>query len=49
MYAKSRIICPARRAGAGRDPLTLYWTASGIELLFDGAERGVDFAWDYAL
>lgn len=29
---------PAVRAlgrHAGRDPLTLYWTASGIELLFD--------------
>lgn len=53
MYAKSRIICPARRAAlgrhAGRDPLTLYWTASGIELLFDGAELWVDFACDYAL
>ena len=23
---------------AGRDPLTLYWSASGIELLFDDAE-----------
>lgn len=34
---------------AGRDPLTLYWTASGIELLFDGAELWVDFACDYAL
>ena len=43
---------PAVRAlgrHAGRDPLTLYWTASGIELLFDGAELWVDFACDYAL
>lgn len=43
---------PAVRAlgrHAGRDPLTLYWTASGIELLFDGAEPWVDFACDYAL
>lgn len=34
---------------AGRDPLTLYWTASGVELLFDGAELWVDFACDYAV
>ena len=33
----------------GRDPLTLYWTASGIELLFDGTELWVDFACDYAV
>ena len=32
-----------------RDPLTLYWTASGIELLFDGSELWVDFHCDYAV
>lgn len=32
---------------AGRSPLTLYWTASGLELLFDGAELWVDFHCDY--
>ena len=32
----------------GRDPLTLYWTASGIELLFNGTELWVDFACDYS-
>ncbi len=32
----------------GRDPLTLYWTASGVELLFDGSELWVDFFCDYA-
>ena len=34
---------------AGRDPLTLYWTASGIELLYDGGELWVDFHCDYAV
>ena len=28
---------------AGRDPLTLFWTASGIELDFTGSELWVDF------
>ena len=27
----------------GRDPLTLFWTASGIELAFTGTELWVDF------
>ncbi|WP_455500369.1 GDSL-type esterase/lipase family protein [Gemmiger sp.] len=41
---------PAVRAlgrHAGRDPLTLYWSASGIELLFDGSELWVDFHCEY--
>ncbi len=32
---------------AGRDPLTLFWTASGIELNFTGSELWVDFFADY--
>ena len=32
---------------AGRDPLTLFWTASGIELEFTGSELWVDFFADY--
>ena len=32
---------------AGRDPLTLFWTASGIELDFTGSELWVDFFADY--
>lgn len=31
----------------GRDPLTLFWTASGIELDFTGSELWVDFFADY--
>ena len=31
---------------AGRDPLTLYWTASGLELDFTGSELWVDFFCD---
>lgn len=31
----------------GRDPLTLFWTASGIELEFTGSELWVDFFADY--
>ena len=31
----------------GRDPLTLFWTASGIELDFTGRELWVDFFADY--
>ncbi|MGN0706523.1 MAG: GDSL-type esterase/lipase family protein [Faecalibacterium sp.] len=34
---------------AGRDPLTLFWTASGIELIFTGSELWVDFFADYEL
>ncbi len=34
---------------AGRDPLTLFWTASGIELNFTGCELWVDFYADYRL
>ena len=33
----------------GRDPLTLFWTASGIELEFTGSELWVDFFADYAI
>ena len=43
---------PAVRAlgrHTARDPLTLYWTASGIELLFNGSELWVDFRCDYAV
>ena len=32
---------------AGRDPLTLFWTASGMELEFTGSELWVDFFADY--
>lgn len=32
---------------AGRDPLTLFWTASGIELDFTGSELWADFFADY--
>ena len=32
---------------AGRDPLTLFWTASGIELDFTGSALWVDFFADY--
>lgn len=28
----------------GRDPLTLFWTASGMELEFTGSELWVDFS-----
>ena len=31
----------------GRDPLTLFWTASGIELEFTGSELWVDLFADY--
>lgn len=31
----------------GRDPLTLFWTASGMELEFTGSELWVDFFADY--
>lgn len=31
----------------GRDPLTLFWTASGIELDFTGSALWVDFFADY--
>ena len=31
----------------GRDPLTLFWTASGIELAFTGTELWVDFYADF--
>ena len=31
----------------GRDPLTLFWTASGMELDFTGSELWVDFFADY--
>lgn len=31
----------------GRDPLTLYWTGGGVELLFDGSELWVDFSCAY--
>ena len=31
----------------GRDPLTLFWTASGIELDFTGSELWADFFADY--
>ncbi len=31
----------------GRDPLTLFWTASGIELEFTGSELWVDSFADY--
>lgn len=30
-----------------RDPLTLFWTASGMELEFTGSELWVDFFADY--
>lgn len=33
----------------GRDPLTLFWTASGIEMDFTGSELWVDFTADYEL
>ena len=33
---------------AGRDPLTLFWTGSGIELLFTGSELWVEFNADYS-
>jgi len=33
----------------GRDPLTLFWTASGIELEFTGSELWVDFFADYEI
>lgn len=32
---------------AGRDPLTLFWTASGMELEFTGSELWVDLFADY--
>lgn len=32
---------------AGRDPLTLFWTGSGVELSFTGSELWVDFFADY--
>ena len=31
----------------GRDPLTLFWTASGMELEFTGSELWVDLFADY--
>ena len=31
----------------GRDPLTLFWTASGMELEFTGSELWVDLLADY--
>lgn len=33
----------------GRDPLTLFWTASGIELDYTGSELWVDFYADYVV
>lgn len=33
----------------GRDPLTLFWTASGIELEFTGSELWVDLFADYTV
>ena len=33
----------------GRDPLTLFWTASGMELEFTGSELWVDFFADYEI
>ena len=32
---------------AGTDPLTLFWTGSGIELLFTGSELWVELNADY--
>lgn len=32
---------------AGRNPLTLFWTASGIELIYTGSELWVDLYADY--
>ena len=34
---------------AGRDPLTLFWTASGMELEFTGSELWVDLFADYEM
>lgn len=34
---------------AGRDPLTLFWTASGMELEFTGSELWVDLFADYEI
>lgn len=33
----------------GRDPLTLFWTASGMELEFTGSELWVDLFADYEM
>ena len=35
------------RTGAARDPLTLFWTASGVELLFTGSELWLELFADY--